>query len=129
MRPSDTTDKVISSHSVPGAPENIRAEIEQTRGDITDTVTAITEKAVPATRLRRSLADMKAKSAAGAARVRQSAPQRARQAQHAVRSRPVPAAATALTVVGAVAAVIVSRRRKAQARAARNRWLPGFLHR
>ncbi|MEV6602082.1 hypothetical protein AB0M36_35310 [Actinoplanes sp. NPDC051346] len=122
MKINPSTAKVTSSHSTPGAPENIRTEIEETRDNLGDTAAAIT---LPRPRLSSALSTMKTKTA----HVRASAPQRARQAQHAVRRRPVPAAATALTAVGAVAAVLIRRRRAAKARAARNRWLPGFLHR
>ncbi|GGQ47908.1 hypothetical protein [Couchioplanes azureus] len=129
MKISDTTEKVTSSHTVPGAPENVRAQIEHTRGDLGDTVTGITGEANSGSRLRGALSSVKTRTLSGASRVRASAPQRARQAQQAVRSRPAPATATALTVAGAVAAVLIRRRRAAKARAARNRWLPGFLHR
>jgi hypothetical protein len=63
----------------------------------------------------------------GVSRVRVQASQRARQAGQAVRSRPVPAAAGVATIAGAVAAVLL--RRRAKARSARKRWLPGFLQR
>ncbi|MFI5497073.1 DUF3618 domain-containing protein [Actinoplanes sp. NPDC051859] len=123
-------DRMTSSHTVPGAPEDIRADIENTRADLADTVTALTGKVNPRTRLRGALSNMKTKAAAGTSRVQQATPQQVRRARQAVQSRPVPvAAATALTAAGTVAAVLISRRRAAKARAARNRWLPGFLHR
>ena len=52
------------------------------------------------------------------ARVRAAAPQQARRAGQAARSHPVPVSAGALTVVGAVLALLAFRRRAAQTRAA-----------
>jgi ElaB/YqjD/DUF883 family membrane-anchored ribosome-binding protein len=119
---------MASSQSAPGAPEHILADIEQTRADLGDTVTALTGKVDPRTRMRGAVSDLRARTIAGVSRVRVQAPQRARQAQQAVRNRPVPAAVGVLTVAGAVTAVLLGRR-AAKARSARNRWLPGFLHR
>src|SRR4051812_6275425 len=95
---------MTSSRTAPGTPEHIRADIEQTRADLGDTVTALTDRVDPRTRVRGAVSDLKARTAAGVSRVRAQAPQRARQAQQAVRNRPVPAAVGALTVAAAVAA-------------------------
>jgi hypothetical protein len=120
---------MTTSYTTPGAPEHIRADIEQTRADLGDTVAALTDKVDPRTRVRGALSTMRSKTASGVAQVRQQAPQRARQAQQAVRNRPVAAAAAgALALAGAVAAVFLGRR-AAQARSARKSRLPGFLHR
>ncbi|MFI5496991.1 DUF3618 domain-containing protein [Actinoplanes sp. NPDC051859] len=121
------TDRMSSSHTVPGAPENVRAEIENSRANLGGTVTALHGATEPRTRFSGALSTVKAKTASGVSRVRDEAPQRARQARQAVQERPLPAAATALSAAGAVAVLLVARRR-AKARAARNRWL-GFLHR
>ena len=124
-----TSDAMTSPRTAPGAPESIRAEIEQSRADLGDTVTALTGKVSPRVRLRNALSSMKTGTASGVSRVRARGPQRVRQAGQAVRNRPVPAAVGALTVTAVVAAVILGRRRAAKARSARNRWVPGFLHR
>ena len=120
-----TSDGVTSPRTAPGAPENVRAEVEQTRADLGDTVTALTGKVNTRARLRGAVSSMKTRSASGAPRVRT----QAQRAQQAVRNRPVPAAVIALAAAGAVAAGILGRRRAAKARSARNRWLHGFLHR
>jgi hypothetical protein len=119
---------VTSSRTAPGTPEHIRADIEQTRADLGDTVTALTDRVDPRTRVRGALSDLKSRTASGVSRVRAQAPQRARQAGQAVRNRPVPATVGALTVAAAVAAVLLGRRAM-QARSARTRRLPGFLRR
>ena len=55
------------------------------------------------------------------ARVAAAAPQQARRAGQAAKSHPVPVSAGALSVVGAVLAVLLVRRRAAQTRAAQAR--------
>ncbi|MEV4347017.1 hypothetical protein AB0J83_21385 [Actinoplanes sp. NPDC049596] len=63
-----------------------------------------------------------------AAQLRETAPAKVRQAGGAVRRKPVPAAG-ALAAVGAVIAVVLVRRRAAQAKAARSRWVPARFQR
>ncbi|GID90961.1 DUF3618 domain-containing protein [Amorphoplanes digitatis] len=94
-------------------PGDTRSEIERNRAGLGDTVTALAARAHPRERVRGALSQ-----------VRERAPR-------AVRGRPArvtAGVAGALTAAGAVA-VFLRRRRAAKARAARNRWLPGFLRR
>ncbi|MEU7908485.1 DUF3618 domain-containing protein [Actinoplanes sp. NPDC049118] len=124
-----TTDGVTTPRTAPGAPENIRADIQRTRADLGATVTALTGRVNPRARLRGALSNIRTRSASGVSRVRAQAPRRARQVQQAVRNRPVPVAVAALTAAGAVAAVVLGRRRAVKARSARGRRLRGLLHR
>jgi Protein of unknown function (DUF3618) len=107
-------------------PDALRAEIERTRADLGDTVTALSDKVDPRVRVRRAATTAKTTVTAGAAHLRTVAPQRARQAQQAVRRNPVPAAAGVVAVAAALA-LIIGRGRAAKA--ARNRRRPGFLQR
>jgi hypothetical protein len=68
--------------------------------------------------------------ASGASRVRQAAPARVRQASGAVRRNPAPAAGM-LALAGGVLAVLLVRRRAAQARTAKStrRWVPARFQR
>lgn len=112
-----SADESTNSTSVVGAagdPEALRADIETTRANLGDTVSALASK----TDVRRRLGDA---ATAGKAR--------AVQAGAAVRRNPLPVAAGVVAGFGAVAAVFALRRRAAAKARARRRWVPGFLQR
>ncbi|MCU7730055.1 DUF3618 domain-containing protein [Actinoplanes sp. KI2] len=115
---------MTTNYTTPGAPEHIRADIEQSRADLGDTVTALTGKVDPQTRVRGALSSVRSRTASGVASVRAQAPRVGR----AVRNRPVPVAAGALALAAAVTGLVLGRR-AAKARSARGRRLPAFLRR
>lgn len=127
MSLGENVDSAAETDPVTAEPDQIRAEIDRTRADLGETVTALSDKVNPRLRVRQAVTTAKTKATAGAAHVRTVAPRQARQAQQTVRDNPMPVAAGTLAVVAAVVALLVSRQRAAKAKAARNRWRPGFL--
>jgi uncharacterized protein DUF3618 len=111
MSSYDTTAGGLQNAGLTGDPDGVRADIEQTRAELGDDVTALNDRGNPRSRMRRS---------ASALRSRVSS---------AVRGRPAPTTAVVLLIAGASTATVLVRRRAAAARAARNRWRPGFLKR
>ena len=108
----------MSTHETTQQPEQLRADIEQTRSELGDNVTALADKVNPRSRARQAVANARTK-----------APEQARRAGQAVRSNPKPAAAGLVAIAAAAAAAVFLGRRRAQARAVNNRWRPGFLRR
>jgi hypothetical protein len=101
-------------------PEQLRAEIAQTRADLGEDVTALSEKVSPRARMSRAVDTARGGVASAASRARQAAPGSARQAGQTVRDHPVPVTAGALALAGAAATAVVTRR-AAKVRAARKR--------
>ncbi|GAA4455656.1 DUF3618 domain-containing protein [Phytohabitans houttuyneae] len=98
----------MSSKKQSAEPEELRADIERTREDLGDTVSALAGKADVKARTKEAVAD--AKDRVG---------ERAGEVTDTVRRRPVPVAAAAGGALAAVGAVLVVRRRRARAK---QRW-------
>ncbi|BFU45657.1 DUF3618 domain-containing protein [Krasilnikovia sp. MM14-A1004] len=128
MTTSYTSSGATTSHTPPGVPDHIRADLEQRRVDLGDTVTALTGKVAPRTRVSGALSAMKRRTVSGLSHFRAQAPHRARQVQQAVHIRPVPAAVCVIALAGAVTAALLGRR-AVNARSARSRRLTRLLHR
>ncbi|MFC4063660.1 DUF3618 domain-containing protein [Actinoplanes subglobosus] len=120
----------MTSSDVPGQPEHLRDEIEQTRAELGDTVEALAAKtdvkarakqaldgAADRTRQQLSTAKTTAVDAVDAAKVRVSEASQDPRVRRAV--PPAAIAAAVATVVGTV--IVVARRRRAAARRARLR--------
>jgi hypothetical protein len=129
MSSYDTTAGGLRNAGLTGDPDAIRADLEQTRTELGDDVTALTDKVDPRSRMRRSASALRSRASSAGAGMRTAAPQKARQVGQAVRGRPAPITAIVLLIAGAGTATVLVRRRAAAARAARNRWRPGFLKR
>jgi Protein of unknown function (DUF3618) len=107
------------------ATEQLRTDIEQTRAQLGDDVTALNEKVNPRARFSRAVGTARGNVASATSRARHAAPRTARQAGQTVRDNPVPVAAGALAVAGAAATALFVRRRAAKAEAARKRAAAG----
>src|SRR5687767_6397073 len=105
------------------SPEQLRAEIAETRADLGKDVTALSEKVSPRARMSRAVDTARSGVASATSRARQAAPRSARQAGQTVRDHPMPVAAGALALAGATATTLLLRRRAAKMRAARKRAL------
>ena len=124
MSSYDTTAGGLHNAGLTDDPGGIRADIDRTRSELGDDVTV-----GPRSRMRRSTSALRSKVSSAGPGIRTAAPQKARQMGQAVRGRPVPTTAVVLLIAGAGTATVLVRRRAAAARAARNRWRPGFLKR
>jgi len=102
--------------------DEIRADIERTRGELGGDVTALTEKVSPRTRVRELVTTVSSKAASAV-------PPKARQAGQKVGEHRTPAAIGTLAVAAAGTALVLQRRRAAKARAARRGRLSGFFSR
>jgi len=101
--------------------EQLRTDIEQTRADLGDNVTALSEKLNPRVRMSRAVGTARGNVMSAGSRARQAAPRTARRAGETVRDYPLPMAAGVLALAGSTATVWAMRRRAAKARAARQR--------
>ena len=129
MSSYDTTAGGLHNAGLTGDPDGVRADIEQTRTELGDDVTALNDRVNPRSRMRRSASALRSRVSSAGSGMRTVAPQKVRQVGQAVRGRPAPATAVVLLIAGASTATVLVRRRAAAARAARNRWRPGFLKR
>jgi hypothetical protein len=105
--------------------EQLRTEIAQTRADLGDDVSALTEKVSPRARFSTAVGTARGGVASATSRARVAAPRTARQAGQTVRDHPAPVAAGALALAGAAATALLARRRAAKAQAARKRAVAG----
>jgi len=116
-----------------GDPDRIRADIEQTRAELGDSVDALAAKADVKARAKDTAeaAKDRAKAAAEAAKDRakaaaEAAGERAKetteQVRETVRRRPAPVAAALAGVAAVIGAVVFVRRRAAKARFGVHRW-------
>ena len=106
-----------------GDPQLIRADIEQTRAELGDSVEALAAKADVKARARRGVEAAKVRASETAEAAAERVKDTAGQVGETVRRRPAPVAA-ALAAVGAVigSVVFLRRRRAAKARAGLRRW-------
>lgn len=116
-----STNDSVGAQDAGGTAEQLRTDVEQTRADLGDDVTALSEKLNPQARVRRAVGTARGTVMSATSRVRQAAPRTARQAGQGVRDNPVPVAAGALALVGATATAVVARRRTVKARKAARR--------
>ena len=99
--------------------EQLRTDIEQTRAELGNDVTALSEKVDPRTRMSRAVGTARGTVLSATSRAREAAPRTARQAGQTVREHRTPVAAGALALAGAAATAVFARRRAAKARAAK----------
>jgi hypothetical protein len=109
--------------------EQIQADIDRTRTELGGEFTALTEKVSPSSRMRQLVTTAKTKATSAASRSRSAVAPKVRRAGRKAGDHWMPAAAGTLAVAAATTVLIMQRRRAANAQAARNRWLPGFLNR
>lgn len=122
MSSYDTTTGATGNIAPSGNPDEIRADIERTRSELGDDVTALAGKVDPRTRAKQALGTVKARATSATSRVSTTAPATARQVGQTVRSNPKPAVAAVLMLAGAAVGTLFARRRAAVTRSAPSRW-------
>jgi Protein of unknown function (DUF3618) len=116
-----STNDSVGAQDTGTSTEQLRTDIEDTRAELSADVAALSDKINPRTRMSRAVGTARGNVVSATSRVRQAAPQTARQAGQAVRKYPVPVAGGALALAGGAATVLLLRRRAAKAEAARKR--------
>ena len=101
--------------------DEIRTDIERTRGDLGDTVEALSAKTDVKARASEAVDEAKARASEAASEAKARTADKARQVADTARRRPVPFAAVLAAIGTAVATGMLIRRRRNKARAA-NRW-------
>jgi ElaB/YqjD/DUF883 family membrane-anchored ribosome-binding protein len=105
-----------------GDTDAIRTDIERTREDLGDTVSALADKADVKSRAKGAVADAKDRVQETAHAATEQAAAKASEVTETVRRRPTPIAAAASGLLAAVGTVLFVRRRRAKARARKHWW-------
>jgi Protein of unknown function (DUF3618) len=120
-----STNDPVAAENAGTSTEQLRTDIDQTRGQLGNDVAALSEQMTPRARISRAVGAARGNIGSAASRARQTAPRTARRAGQTVRDHPVPVAAGALALTGATATALLARRRAAKSRAARRRAAAG----